>query len=146
MNRATRASLFWIGASALLAGCFSSVDDTPDSGPPPGIPPMERTCGATGETIRYTPWDWRFAGCTIFAGNVYADAPAGTADLLPLRGIKSVHGTLTVVDALDLKRLIGLEGLESVGQLTLGTNYRLVDLTALSSLRSASRVEWSHRD
>lgn len=142
MKRSSNARLLWIGASALLVGCFGPVDERPDAGPP-GTPRKERTCGETGKTIEYTPWDWPFEGCTVLAGNLYVSPPGDTKDLLPLRGIHTVHGTLTVYFSVAVKALTGLEDLEDVGALQLTSNLELVDLAALSSLRSASKVEIS---
>lgn len=81
-----------------------------------------------------------FARCSRIDGSLYVDS---IASLEPLSALRSVSGTLAVQNTRELESLSGLDRLESVGDLVLFANHALDDISALSTLRSATSVEIS---
>ncbi|MBC7607248.1 MAG: T9SS type A sorting domain-containing protein [Burkholderiales bacterium] len=80
-----------------------------------------------------------FPNCTQITGNLYVTG-SGITDLTPLSQINSVSGELAVYFSPSIERLNGLNGITSVGTISLGGNAILNDISALSNLTTVSNT------
>jgi len=126
-----------LSATSLVFACFTGACTS-------GTQTEAQSVGSGRCNAQAHARGWRsLAGCQEVAGDVRIEGTDST-ELIELRGVRAIHGTLFIGGNTELSSLSGLEDLRSAQEVVIVNNPNLKDIDGLSGLEQVERVSVAH--
>ena len=134
MNSTTKALL---SATSLVFACFTGACTS-------GTQHEAESVTSTRCNAHAHARGWRsLAGCQEVAGDVRIEGTDAN-ELIELRGVRAIHGTLFIGGNTELSSLNGLEDLQSAREVVIVNNPSLKNIEGLSGLTQVERISVAH--